>query len=113
MTTIIPTTTGPVAVDASTVAPGLITFRAPEEFRPDCPHRWLLAHHGGHVLAAFDTETTAGAAGVRLADIVDWTKSIMTSAQQISLSLEGGSQAFLALLKELGGHDPNAAGEQR
>jgi hypothetical protein len=34
MTTVIPTTTGPVAVDATTAAPGLITFQAPGAFRP-------------------------------------------------------------------------------
>lgn len=112
MTTVIPTTTGPVTVDASQAAPGLITFHAPDAFRPDCPYRWLLAHHQGHVIAAFETEETAAKAAVRIGALVDWTKSIMTSAQQISLSLEGGPQAFLALLKELGGHDPNAAGER-
>ncbi len=107
--TLIPTTTGPVAVDATQAAPGLITFHAPEAFRPDWPHRWLLAHHQGHVIAAFGTEETANAAAERVGEVVDWTKSIMTTAQQISLSLEGGPSAFLALLKELGGHDPNAS----
>lgn len=109
MTTTIPTTTGPVEVDATPAAPGLITFRAPDDFQPKCPYRWLLAHHAGHVVAAFDTEPAATAAAVRVGATVDWTKSVMTAAQQISLSLEGGPKAFLALLEELGGHDPNAS----
>lgn len=108
MTTTIPTTTGPVTVEANTPAPGLITFPAPPEFRPDCPNRWLLAHHDGHVLAAFATEEAADTAAVEVAKVADWTKSVMTAAQQISLGLEGGAPRFLALLKELGGHDPNA-----
>lgn len=109
MTVIIPTTTGPVAVDASTPSPGLITFEAPEFFRPECPYRWLLAHHEGHVFAAFDTEQAANEAAVEVAKMADWTKSVMTGAQQISLSLEGGAPRFLATLKELGGHDPNGS----
>lgn len=110
MTTTIPTTIGPVDVEANVPAPGLITFRAPFEFRPDCPNRWLLAHHDGHVLAAFATEEEANHAAVEVAKVADWTKSVMTAAQQISLSLEGGAPRLLALLKELGGHDPNAKG---
>ena len=108
MTTTIPTTMGPVTVDARQAAPGLIVFEAPDDFRPDFTHRWLLAHHDGHVIAGFDTQNTAGAAAERIAGLVDWTKSIMTCAQHISLSLEGGPRGFLNLLKELGGHDPNA-----
>ncbi|MFB7707898.1 hypothetical protein [Streptomyces sp. NPDC056105] len=107
MTITIPTTAGPVEVDAGAPAPGLVTFEAPEDFQPNCPHRWLLAHHDGHVFAAFETKDAADHAGVRIAEVVDWTKSVMTAAQQISLSLEGGAPRFLALLKELGGHDPN------
>ncbi|MGW0920099.1 hypothetical protein ACWD3J_13915 [Streptomyces sp. NPDC002755] len=109
MTTTIPTTIGPVEVDATEAAPGLITFRAPDAFRPDCPYRWLLAHHAGRVLAAFETEAAATAAAVHIGALVDWTMSVMTAAQQISLSLDGGPPAFLALLEELGGRDPNAA----
>lgn len=108
MTINIPTTTGPVAVDAAEAAPGLIVFHAPDGFRPDFPHRWLLAHHDGHVIAAFDTESAAISAAGLIGSLVDWTKSVMTAAQQISLGLEGGPKALLALLKELGGHDPNA-----
>lgn len=109
MTVIIPTTTGPVAVDASAPAPGLITFEAPEFFQPECPYRWLLAHHEGHVFAAFADEAVANEAAVQVASLADWTKSVMTGAQQISLSYEGGAPRFLSLLKELGGHDPNAS----
>lgn len=108
MTTTIPTTTGPVQVEASVPAPGLITFQADAAFHPACPHRWLLAHHDGHVLAAFETKDLADTAGVQVAKVADWTKSVMTAAQQISLSLQGGAPRFLALLQELGGHDPNA-----
>lgn len=108
MTTSIPTTIGPVTVEALQAAPGLIVFEAPDGFRPDFTHRWLLAHHAGHVIAGFDTPDTATAAAARVGEVVDWTKSVMTAAQQISLSLEGGPRAFLALLTELGGHDPNA-----
>lgn len=107
--TLIPTTTGQVAVDATEAAPGLITFEAPDGFRPDCPQRWLLAHHGGGVIAAFDTEGAASAAAVEIASIADWTKSVMTAAQQISLTLDGGARRFLVLIKNLGGHDPNAS----
>lgn len=110
MTTIIPTTAGRVAVTATEAAPGLITFHAPDDFRPDFAHRWMLAHHNGHVIAAFDTEAAATGAAARVGALVDWTKSVMTAAQQISLSLDGGPQAFLAVLQELGGHDPNSAG---
>jgi hypothetical protein len=108
--TLIPTTTGPVAVDAIQAAPGLITFEAPDTFRPDFTYRWLLAHHDGHVIAGFDTQDAAKAAAERVAELVDWTKSVMTAAQQISLSLEGGPIGFLNLLKQLGGHDPNGTG---
>ena len=108
MRTTIPTTAGPVAVNVTERAPGLIVFQAPDGFRPDIPHRWLLAHHDGHVIAAFDTENAATAAAVEVGKVADWTKSVMTAAQQISLSLEGGSRRFLALLKELGGYDPKA-----
>lgn len=109
--TAIPTTIGPVTVDATEAAPGLIVFEAPDNFRPDFPYRWLLAHHAGHVIAGFDTQDTATAAAKRVGEVVDWTKSVMTATEKISLSLEGGPRAFLSLLKELGGHDPNAAGE--
>lgn len=108
MTTTIPTTIGSVAVAAIPVAPGLIAFKAPDDFRPDLTHRWLLAHHKGHIIAGFDNQEAAAAAAKQVGELVDWTKSVMTAAQQISLSLEGGPRAFLALLKELGGHDPNA-----
>lgn len=108
MTTTIPTTAGPVVVDAAEAAPGLVVFHAPDGFRPDFPHRWLLAHHDGHVLAAFDTEGAATSAAGPVGALVDRTKSVMTAAQQISLRLEDGPKALLALLKELGGHDPNA-----
>lgn len=112
MTITIPTTTGAVEVKASVPAPGLITFQAPVDFLPDCPYRWLLAHHAGRAIAAFETEGIANDAAVEVAKVADWTKSVMTAAQQISLGLEGGAPRFLALLLELGGHDPNAAGEQ-
>ncbi|MGW8679644.1 hypothetical protein ACWGNN_00995 [Streptomyces sp. NPDC055817] len=107
--TTIPTTAGPVEVDASTPAPGLITFEAPADFHPESEYRWLLAHHDGHVLAAFETKDAADRAGVEVAKVADWTLSVMTAAQQISLSLEGGAPRFLALLLELGGHDPNGS----
>ncbi|MEV0526005.1 hypothetical protein AB0I66_21450 [Streptomyces sp. NPDC050439] len=107
-TATIPTTIGPVTVDAVQAAPGLLVFEAPEGFRPDFQHRWLLSHHAGHVVAAFDTEATATAAAKHVGALVDWTRSVMTAAQEISLSLKGGARGFLALLKELGGHDPNA-----
>lgn len=109
MNVVIPTTSGLVGVDASAPSPGLITFEAPEFFHPDCPYRWLLAHHEGHVFAAFETETAANEAAVKVSAAADWTKSVMTGAQQISLSYEGGAPRFLARLKELGGHDPNAS----
>lgn len=104
----IPTTIGPVTVDAVEAAPGLLVFEAPADFRPDYPYRWLLAHHEGRVIAAFNTEATAATAAEKVAPVADWTKSVMTAAQEISLALKGGAPAFLALLKELCGHDPNA-----
>lgn len=105
--TSIPTTLGPVSVDAATPEPGLIVFEAPEFAFPQSTYRWLLAHHEGHVLAGFESEDAAESAAARLAPLVDWTRSVMTAAQEISLSLEGGAPGFLALLQELGGHSPN------
>lgn len=104
----IPTTSGPVTIDAGAPAPGLIVFEDPGFFTPEPAYPWLLAHHQGHVIAAFETEDAANAAAVQVAQLADWTRSVMTAANQISLSLDGGARGFLQLLRELGGQDPNA-----
>lgn len=82
--------------------PGLRVFEAPEDFLPASANQWLLTHHEGHILGAFETEAAANVAAERVASLADWTKSAMTAANQISLSLEGGATGFLRLLRELG-----------
>lgn len=66
----------------------------------------MLAHHAGHVLAAFETEPAATKAAEQVGALTDWTRSVMTAATHISLGLEGGAKAFLQLLRDLGGQDP-------
>lgn len=104
----IPTTTGHVTVDATEAAPGLLVFEIPADRQPDATHRWMLAHHEGRVLAAFESETAAIEGAGQVAPLADWTRSVMTAANQISLSLDGGARAFLQMLRDLGGQDPNA-----
>lgn len=86
---------------------GLRVVEAPEFVYPESPYRWLLTHHEGAILAAFESEAAADRAAERVAPLADWTKSVMTAAQQISLTLPGGATRFLALLEQLGGHDLN------
>lgn len=88
-------------------ATGLRVIEAPEFVYPESPYRWLLTHHEGSILSAFETEDAAERAAEHVAPLADWTKSVMTAAQQISLTLPGGATRFLALLQELGGHDLN------
>lgn len=89
------------------IAAGLRVTKAPEFVYPESPYRWLLTHHEGAILSAFETKDAADRAAEQVAPLADWTKSVMTAAQEISLSLPGGATRFLALLKEFGGHDIN------
>jgi hypothetical protein len=104
----IPTLTGPITVDATEAAPGLIVFEIPAGRLPDATHRWFLAHHEGRIFAAFETRAAAAKGAEVIAPLTDWTRSAMTAANYISLSLDGGPRALLQLLIDAGGQDPNA-----
>lgn len=101
----IPTSTGTIDVEAADAAPGLIVFQAPESLRPESTHRWLLAHSQGRIIAAFESESAATRAAEKVSQVADWTRSVMTVANQISFSLEGGAQAFMQLLRDLGAEE--------
>jgi len=105
-TATLPTSGGPVTVDAIEPVPGLYVYEVPESVHPTSRYRWILAHHEGRALASFETEeaATGGANGV--AHLADWTRSQMTTANQISLG--GFVWKFTDLLRDAGGVHPNS-----
>jgi hypothetical protein len=105
-TTTIPTSDGPRTVDVTEPEPGLHVYEVPADISPLSSHRWILAHHEGHALAAFETEAAATTGAAAVAPLADWTRSQMTTANEISLG--GRVQDLLHALQEAGGQHPNA-----
>ncbi|WP_405506434.1 hypothetical protein OG323_06370 [Streptomyces cyaneofuscatus] len=105
-TTTISTSAGPVTVAAESPAPGLLIFEVPAEVSPSSPYRWVLAHHEGAALAAFESSAAAALAAEGVADLADWSHNAMTAANQISLG--GHVKRLQAVLTAAGGQHPNA-----
>lgn len=82
--------------------PGLTVYEIPSEVRPDSPHRWVLAHHEGRVLAVFESAEAATEAAETVAPLADWSRNSMTTANQISFG--GNTERLAELLAERGGH---------
>ncbi|MGW5175860.1 hypothetical protein ACWERY_16050 [Streptomyces sp. NPDC004082] len=98
MTTIeFPTPAGPITVEATEPVPGLRVFELPADHDPSSEHRWVLAHHEGRALALFMSADDASGAASAVASMADWTRSVMTTANEISLG--GNVERFgLALM---------------
>ncbi|SCK20318.1 hypothetical protein YUYDRAFT_02116 [Streptomyces sp. ScaeMP-e48] len=105
-TTTVSTSAGPTTVTATSPVPGLLIYEIPAEVSPMSEHRWILGHHEGRALAAFATDTEATAAAESVAELADWTRSVMTTANEISLG--GKVETFGFLLMSNGGQHPNA-----
>lgn len=106
ISTTIPTSAGPIAVDAVELVPGLHVYEIPAEASPLSTHRWILAHHDGHALASFESEAAATAGAGAVAPLADWTRNQMTAANEISLG--GRVQELMDALQAAGGQHPNA-----
>lgn len=104
MTITLATPTGPLDVDSTEPVPGLHIYEMPAEVSPASPYRWVLAHHTGWVLAAFETTAAATQAANAVAPLTDWTRQPMTCANEISLG--GNTRRLLGLLTDHGGHRP-------
>ncbi|MFB7461256.1 hypothetical protein [Streptomyces sp. NPDC056188] len=104
-TTTIPTSAGPVTVTATEPVPGLHVYEVPAAVSPMSTHRWILAHHEGRALAAFETEAAATSAAATVAPLADWTRSQMTAANELSLG--GRVQELMDALAAAGGQHPN------
>ncbi|MFG2307636.1 hypothetical protein ACGFS9_02935 [Streptomyces sp. NPDC048566] len=86
MTTIeLPTKTGPITIEATEPAPGLRIYELPTEHAPSPEYRWILAHHEGRTIGLFKSADDATGAAAAVASMTDWTRSIMTAANEISL----------------------------
>jgi hypothetical protein len=99
------TSAGSVTVTATEPVPGLRVYEIPADVSPDSPYRWILAHHEGPALASFETDTAATKGAETVAPLVDWTRNAMTTANLIG---PAGMEELLSLLREVGGHHPNA-----
>lgn len=64
--------------------PGLHIYELPSDMHHASTDRWVLAHHEGHVLATYPTADTATRAATAVAPLADWTRTVMTAANQIS-----------------------------
>ncbi|MGV2914463.1 hypothetical protein [Streptomyces alfalfae] len=86
---------GPTTVDASEPVPGLRLYELPAE--PSLEYRWVLAHHEGRALGLFTSADDASGAAAAVASMADWTRGVMTVANEISLG--GNAERFgLALI---------------
>ncbi|MFH8792241.1 hypothetical protein [Streptomyces sp. NPDC017941] len=74
---------GPVTVEATEPVPGLRVYELPAE--PSLEYRWVLAHHEGRALGLFTSNDDANGAAAAVASMADWTRSVMTVANEISL----------------------------
>jgi hypothetical protein len=102
----ISTSAGPLTVETTEPTPGLHVYELPATVSPTSPWRWILAHHEGAALASFKTEPAAIRAAGTIAPLADWTRSQMTTANQISLA--GNTGQLMDLLRAEGGDHPNA-----
>lgn len=100
------TSAGLLTVAATEPVPGLLVYEIPAEVSPLSRYRWILGHHDGQALASFETEPAAVLAAEKIAPLTDWTRSAMTTANQISFSGKPGE--LMRLLNEAGGQHPNA-----
>ncbi|MER8030668.1 hypothetical protein ABTZ78_17115 [Streptomyces bauhiniae] len=101
----ISTSGGLHTVDTTEPVPGLRVYELPTGISPFSTHRWLLAHHEGAALAAFETEAAATTAADAVSPLTDWTRSQMTAATGISLG--GQTAALMKALESAGGQHPN------
>ncbi|MER6605941.1 hypothetical protein ABT282_08495 [Streptomyces sp. NPDC000927] len=105
ITATISTSAGPLTVTATAPAPGLLIFETPAGVSPMSEYRWILAHHEGAGLAAFQTSAEATAAAETVASLADWSGSAMAAAQEIGVG--GSTGRLMVLLKAHGGQHPN------
>ncbi|GGR70871.1 MULTISPECIES: hypothetical protein [Streptomyces] len=105
-TTTITTSNGPRTVTVTEPVPGLHIYEVPTDVSPNSTYRWILAHHDGPALAAFQSDTAATSAAHAIEPLADWTRSQMTTANEISLG--GRVQALTDALQAAGGQHPNA-----
>ncbi|MFF3127231.1 hypothetical protein ACFVRD_34120 [Streptomyces sp. NPDC057908] len=105
-TATISTSAGPLTVAAAVPAPGLLIYEIPTEVSPTSEYRWILGHHEGAALAAFETSTEATQAAEAVAPLANWSRNAMTAANEISLG--GNTKRLGALLTAHGGKHPNA-----
>lgn len=101
---VLSTSAGPVILTATEPVPGLHVYEIPSNVSPLSEYRWILAHHDGHTLAAFKTEDAATDAAGRVAPLADWTRNVMTTANQVGPSR---ADQLMNLLVESGGQHPN------
>ncbi len=102
---IVSTSAGPITVTATEPVPGLHVYEIPEHVSVLSPLRWILAHHEGRALAAFETEEAATGAAEKVGPLSDWTRNAMTSANLLG---PGRVDELMTLLREAGGEHPNA-----
>lgn len=105
-TATLPTSAGPVTVDATEPVPGLLVYEVPPSVHPTSRYRWILAHHEGPALASFETGEAAEQGAAAVAPLADWTRGQMTTANEISFG--GNAARLLRLLRDAGGDHPNA-----
>ncbi|MFZ3558138.1 hypothetical protein [Streptomyces sp. BH055] len=94
---------GTVTVDATEPAPGLRLFELPGA--PADTPRWVLAHHEGRPLGIFLTAEAANGAAAIVAPMADWTRGVMTAANEISL---GGNAERFGLAMAMHGADQHS-----
>ncbi|MFH9403301.1 hypothetical protein ACH4JS_26650 [Streptomyces sp. NPDC017638] len=105
-TTTIATTNGPRTVTVTEPVPGLHIYKIPTDISPLSNYRWVLAHHEGSALASFESEDAATSAAHAVGPLANWTRSQMTTANEISLG--GRVQELMDALQEAGEQHPNA-----
>lgn len=102
----LPTADGPLAIEATEPVPGLRVFEIPADRAPLPDYPWVLAHHEGRTLGLFATADDAHGAAAAVASLADWTRSVMTTANEISL---GGNVERFGLALMVHGCAPTSA----
>lgn len=105
-TVTLPTSEGALVVDAAEPVPGLRVYEVPANVSPMSKYRWILAHHEGQALASFETGEAAEQGAAAVAPLADWTRGVMTAANEISSA--GRTEELMELLRGAGGAHPNA-----
>ncbi|MEU2426949.1 hypothetical protein ABZ619_39055 [Streptomyces sp. NPDC007851] len=106
LTVTLPTSGGPVTVEATEPVPGLRVYEVPEGVSPTSKYRWILAHHEGRALASFKDRAGAEEGAAVVGPLADWTRGDMTVANYISLG--GLVDDLVRALTGAGGDHPNA-----